>query len=66
MSVFIYLLFALLVVYHGSILVVELVVYYLIVIGSSYHFDYPHKSHDVLGFCLYWSLSSNGLCRSVT
>ena len=66
MSVFIYLLFALLVVYHGSILVVELVVYYLIIIGSSYHFDYPHKSCDVLGFCLHQSFVIQWSCRSVT
>ena len=39
-----------LVVYCGSVLVVRLVVDYLIVVGFSYHFDYPHKSRDVFGF----------------
>ena len=50
MSVLIYLYPFSLVVYHGSVLVVRLVVNYLIVVGSSYHFDYPHKSRDASCF----------------
>ena len=43
---------SLLVVHHGSILVVGMVVDYLIVVGFSYHFDYPRKSRDVFRFLL--------------
>ena len=52
MSVLIYLCHPVWVVCYDSILVVELVMDYLIIIGFSYYFNYLHKSHDALASIL--------------